>query len=522
MIVRQLVAQFGVSFDKASAVKSKQQMETVFDSMKRIGAAVFVGMAALGAKHLTNLASTVEETANILNAAFGESKKEVSNWAKTFADAAGRSGYALEYQASRFGALLTPALEGNEKLSAELSKGLTEAMVDLASFYELTEKEVGINLKSGLAGELEPLRKFGILMTQAALEEYAQEKGMKKKYRTLKESEKIQLRANFIMEKAAIAQGDAIRTAGSYANQTKRLEGNLHELGVEVGFKLIPFMKFLTSNTSSIIGFFKDLAKDTKALEAVMVIAGVAIGIFGAKFLKWLAPMGKWAPLLTALFLIVEDFLVLLDGGESVIGKLIDKIWGPGSAEEAVRALKGTFAEIGPVIKEAFSSSKDTIGEFVDWLQGDATPKIVDNAIAMRYAFEQTFKNIGFQVERFSLSLQIAFKGIEASWEAVKMNIGRGSHERLNKLAKEAQGLGARMINLQKESGLYNTMAGMVQYRMRGAHAVASNVINENIIVNMSGNMADPNLAQSVADRTGREVWNQNRATINALKQGAE
>jgi len=518
MIIRQLVTRFGVEFDKASAVRAKGEANTVLTALKNLGTGLIIGGLARATMGLTNMASEVVETSNVLDVAFRENAENVKQWAETYGAAVGRSKYYLQKVAADVGAIMTPMLNNDYEKSTQIAKRFGELMTDLGSLYNKDDlREVLIAQKAGLTGEMEPLKKFGVAMTQAALQEYAHEKGIRKKIRTMKEAEKAELRANFIIEKTYIAHGDALKTAGEYENVLKRLKGTLHELGVEVGFKLIPGMKWLANAATRVSTFFKELNRETYFLEAAATVLGLAVARMGWKFLKWAAPIGKWAPIIALLVLAIEDLYTWLNGGDSVIGDFINLLWGPGSAQEAAEALKGTFKEMGPVIANAMRSARQALKEFVSWIRADFMPGITDDFLNLRYNVESVFKNIEYQIDRISIGIQMMIKGVAMAWESLKVSLGTGSTFRLGNYQREVEALGARIAKLQKQSALYNTTSGMVQMRARGALGVANNVINQRIVVNATG--VGPALAQSVADATGKEVWNQNRATLNALKQ---
>ena len=54
-----------------------------------------------------------------------------------------------------------------------LSEGLTELSYDLSSLYNEDVEQSALRLQSALAGEIEPIRRLGISISQATLQEYA-------------------------------------------------------------------------------------------------------------------------------------------------------------------------------------------------------------------------------------------------------------------------------------------------------------------------------------------------------------
>ena len=63
------------------------------------------------------------------------------------------------------GNMLVPMGIGRKK-AAEMSKQLVELAADMASFNNASPEETLDALRSGLAGETEPLRKFGVFLNR--------------------------------------------------------------------------------------------------------------------------------------------------------------------------------------------------------------------------------------------------------------------------------------------------------------------------------------------------------------------
>ena len=85
-------------------------------------------------------------------------------------------------------------------------------------------------VKSIFTGETETLKAYGVVMSQAAMEQYALEKGIKKTYATMTDAEKVTLRYAFVMEKLNYVQGDAEKTADSWANKTRKISERLKSI----------------------------------------------------------------------------------------------------------------------------------------------------------------------------------------------------------------------------------------------------------------------------------------------------
>lgn len=125
-----------------------------------------------------------------------------------------------------------------------LSEGLTELSYDLSSLYNEDVTSSAQRLQSALAGEIEPIRRLGISITEATLKEFALSKGIDESVESMTEQEKALLRTLKLMEGSATigAIGDFARTLESPANALRVLKQQLTQLSRALGSVLIPIL----------------------------------------------------------------------------------------------------------------------------------------------------------------------------------------------------------------------------------------------------------------------------------------
>ncbi len=137
-----------------------------------------IATAAVGASaKMVSLASDATETQGKLEVTFGKSLPNLTKRLDTFAKSTGASRYALREQAATIGALLKPMKLG-AGATADMSVNVTKLATDLSSFNNVPVDDALASLKSGLTGETEPLKKFGILMNEAAVQTEAVRLGL--------------------------------------------------------------------------------------------------------------------------------------------------------------------------------------------------------------------------------------------------------------------------------------------------------------------------------------------------------
>lgn len=207
-----------------------------------VGAAVlYVGnkIKDLG-KFAIESASKMDELANVTRQVFESSTKEIEQWAKTIDKEVGRSIYQMQNFASVYGSMFKGA-GFDTSFFKKISKDLATFTADFSSFFNVTDDEAFIAIKGALTGETEALKRYGLILNDTTMAEYALSQGIKEKWQNLDTATKMQLRYNKLMEMTTYIQGDASRTIDGYANSLKKAEGLIDNIATAMGHKLLPF-----------------------------------------------------------------------------------------------------------------------------------------------------------------------------------------------------------------------------------------------------------------------------------------
>lgn len=184
------------------------------------------------------MASNLAEVQNVVDVTFGDGADTINAWAKAAKSSFGMSELKAKQYTGTIGAMLkSMGLADDEVVS--MSTNLAGLTGDMASFYNLDYDMAFDKIRSGLAGEIEPLRQLGVNMSVANLEAYAMSKGITKAYDAMTQAEQATLRYNYLLDATADAQGDFARTSDSYANATKLLSENIDTLKAQIGEGLV-------------------------------------------------------------------------------------------------------------------------------------------------------------------------------------------------------------------------------------------------------------------------------------------
>lgn len=212
--------------------------------IKKVGVAaavLYVGnkIKDLG-KFAIESASKMDELANVTQQVFESSTKEIEQWAKTIDKEVGRSIYQMQNFASVYGSMFKGA-GFDTSFFKQISKDLATFTADFSSFFNVTDDEAFTAIKGALTGETEALKRYGLILNDTTMAEYALSQGIKEKWQNLDTATKMQLRYNKLMEMTTYIQGDASRTIDGYANSLKKAEGLIDNIATSIGHKLLPF-----------------------------------------------------------------------------------------------------------------------------------------------------------------------------------------------------------------------------------------------------------------------------------------
>ena len=201
-------------------------------------AAVGAGLGALSVQ-LINAGSDAEEMQGKFDAVFQEFGGPVTTELTNFATNVGRSRFELMGFASTIQDTLVP-LGFARGAAADMSVEVVKLATDLGSFNNLPTEQVIMDVQSALVGNTETLRKYGVVATQATIEQYALSNGLWDGEAAMDAQTKAAAIMGLIMDSTTDAQGDAARTSESWANQMRALKATLTDTATEIGLQLLP------------------------------------------------------------------------------------------------------------------------------------------------------------------------------------------------------------------------------------------------------------------------------------------
>jgi hypothetical protein len=326
---------------------------------------------AIGTKIMidaTSAANDLGEAMNKVQVTFGESANEVTNEITRMNKVFGNSRTVMADAMANLGLIAQGAGLSAEE-SAKLAINMTRLADDATSFYNVPLDQSLEKIRAGLVGESEPLRAFGINLTEAKVQAEALRLGLAANKNELDDQAKVMARASLITRGLAKVTGDHARTLDSNTNNIRKFQGEYQTALEELGKGLQPAQSNLIDAARDLGAAFKE-AFGVEAVDAFVArINEAATGIRGAAAAaksfagmtpnvpgSSLLPQGAGAGMLAGAKGMLGPFATLLGLGAGAVGNQITKPGNPSFLFNRVADVLGSRIrnpEIKPKVQQA-------------------------------------------------------------------------------------------------------------------------------------------------------------------------
>jgi hypothetical protein len=202
-----------------------------------VGAGIVAGTALLGKAVMS--ASNFEAEFEGVNQVFKEAAGSVQAFAEQASRTAGLSATEALRASKTFGLFATGAGLGASE-AAKFSTTMVQLAGDLGSFNDVPTADALAAIQSGLMGQAEPLRNFGVFLDDLTLKEALFNLTGEKVTGTLTTQQKMMAAYASIIEQTAVQQGDFVKYQETLGNQLKVVSTEFENLTRDIGVMLIP------------------------------------------------------------------------------------------------------------------------------------------------------------------------------------------------------------------------------------------------------------------------------------------
>lgn len=227
-------------FDSSGIKQAEGALGGFKSALGKVGIAAAAAFAVSGVaiakfvKSSVGEASNLEESLNAVSVAYGGASSAIVKLGEDASTRLGVTQTDFNAAAVRFSAFAERVV-GTGGDVAGFVDDITTRASDFASVFNIEVSEALQVFQSGLAGEAEPLKRFGINLLQSEVQAFALREGLISVGQEMTEQEKVQARYGLLMEETAKTAGDFANTSDGLANSQRILKASFADMQAEVG-----------------------------------------------------------------------------------------------------------------------------------------------------------------------------------------------------------------------------------------------------------------------------------------------
>lgn len=259
-------------------------------NVKRLVIGIVAAIGFIGVSSI-KMASDVQESENLFDVAMGDMAASARAFSEDAAASLGLFAPEVRKMTGTF-FLMIQAMGVGRKQARDMSIALTQLTFDMSSFRNLAPADIFVKISAALSGEVEPMRRLGLLINETAIKVFAFKNGIgaiakegNKLRGELTQTEKVIARFGLLLSLTDKDQGDLARTMENLANQARRLANVWKKLKKGIGELFVVdtanAFAFLSDvieiNQEKIIGFVQGIKE--KVTEWIIEQGGL-IGIW--------------------------------------------------------------------------------------------------------------------------------------------------------------------------------------------------------------------------------------------------
>lgn len=241
----------------------KQSKETKKSTMNWAKYGVAITAAALGIGKATKSSSEALATQIRFNSVFNTTEgqlQQATTWVDNFTDALYLDKQEVQGAITTFKQLTTNMGIPNDTANL-MSKNLTQIGYDLAAFTNIPVSEVFTALTSGIGGEAEAMKRFGVMLNEATLQNTLYANGINRTVSELSSAQRAELMYYQIMQATTAQQGYAAKTLMQPANALVIVKTQFTNLARAIGNIFLPILMAMIPYVIAITQLLTELAQ---------------------------------------------------------------------------------------------------------------------------------------------------------------------------------------------------------------------------------------------------------------------
>ena len=259
---------------------TESRVDNLGHSLTRIGAGMLsVGvLGGVGLAKAARATSDLNEAISLTESIFGDASDEIGAFARGASSSIGQSERAAREATATFGGLLDNLGFAQDE-TVGWSKDLTTLAADLGSAFNTDPADAVQALGSALRGEQEPIRRYNVMLDDAAVRARAVELGLADTAAEVDNNGKAQARLSLIMEQTSSVQGNFADTSDGMANAQRTFNAQLEDFQAALGQGVLPMMEAVLGKGTDFLNWFNEMDPATQKLvsQAATLSAGLLV-----------------------------------------------------------------------------------------------------------------------------------------------------------------------------------------------------------------------------------------------------
>lgn len=413
MTVEELFIALGFKVDSASKTQVQGEANALKSMLTKALGVIGIGLSINGIKNFIQETASLAAEVRSVNVQFEQTFGDMTDVAEASLKKVSEStGIAESRMKEAYARMASFAKTGGMETAEanDFTARAMEAIADNAAYMDKSVEYTQETFQKLLKGNFQLDDNLNFNLAEAERNEMAMAMFQKKTYNDLTENEKKELILQKLIQanEQMGATGQAKREAGEYTNQVGELSDVVKQLKAQVGMIFLPHVLSVSTNLAKLLTKVADALGDaekegtlaykmsqklTKAMDkfwdickkvyntgkkvieivggvenAAKLLAAAISAIMAAQIPGYLSNVVDFLSKINlktaaitlgvlALFLVIDDFIGFMQGKESAIGHLIEKLGG--DPDEVRNGITGFFDKIQEMADGAFESLKE-------------------------------------------------------------------------------------------------------------------------------------------------------------------
>lgn len=248
--------------------RSAKKQETGLGKLsKAYGGVAKAAAGAFAAREVFNFVkssvkafSDLEESLNAVSVGFGAGADTIKAFGEQAAETVGLSNSEFNQLSVTTGALMSNFITDQQD-AADATIELTQRAADMASVFNTSVPDALGAVQSALRGEQEPIRRYGVLIDEAAVNAKALALGLAESATEISAQDKAVARLELIYEQTNQVAGDFAATSDGLANSQRILAAKFEDAKAVIGEQFAPALTTLLEVGVELLPLLTDLGE---------------------------------------------------------------------------------------------------------------------------------------------------------------------------------------------------------------------------------------------------------------------